>query len=223
MNISRIDLNSLSPLREQNFRTHDNTTVTPVFRDIPKIITDLMKRYDSVFGCVAWLNAYTYLNHLLDMRNVSILIQKEKSYGEGELDRLYKRLAAKSNLIDPSDFQYIYQFVRPIESLRCVGNLDRKGGNSTMHHKFLVFGDTVRESIIHDGLTYHRSKFIPRVTVTGSFNLTLNAKNSLENIVVIPSSRVSKDYLEEWERVYLISENITSKVSVCSPDLLNLI
>jgi phosphatidylserine/phosphatidylglycerophosphate/cardiolipin synthase-like enzyme len=51
-------------------------------------------------------------------------------------------------------------------------------------------------------------QIIPERVWTGSFNLTDNSANSLENAVVLESRSLAQAYFHEWAQVVAISEQL---------------
>jgi len=72
--------------------------------------------------------------------------------------------------------------------LYCAGVSVRLDGNPrTMHHKVLVIDR--------------------QIVVTGSFNFTSNADNSNdENVIIIENSEIAAEYLQEFERLWKVSQ-----------------
>lgn len=66
-----------------------------------------------------------------------------------------------------------------------------------MHHKFFVAG--------------HRQgrRWVAQRVWTGSFNASHNAASSIENAVVIDDPTIAAAYLDEFARVYAISEPLS--------------
>ena len=74
------------------------------------------------------------------------------------------------------------------ESIICCGIV-----NSTyrMHHKFLILFD---------------EKFKPKGVWTGSYNLSENSNRCLENAIYLTDHEIIKAYLNEFERIYHLTE-----------------
>lgn len=71
-----------------------------------------------------------------------------------------------------------------------------------MHNKFLVF---CKAAVTNDESTYET--YDPYAVWTGSFNLTRNASNSLENAVLIRDEEISTAFLEEFGLIFGLSES----------------
>ena len=81
--------------------------------------------------------------------------------------------------------------------LGCEGAAVRQDGNpNTMHHKVII----IDESIV----------------ITGSFNFSENAKNNSENVLIIHSSDIAADYLNEFNRVFSQGEEVSRTEMGCS-------
>ena len=83
-----------------------------------------------------------------------------------------------------------------------------------MHHKFAV-ACTVSMKTHYE---HEYPEFSPYSTWTGSFNPTINGTMSRENAVVIESKTVSQFYLEEWQKVFAMSEPLDWSSEWCSPE-----
>jgi phosphatidylserine/phosphatidylglycerophosphate/cardiolipin synthase-like enzyme len=92
-----------------------------------------------------------------------------------------------------------------LEAIRCVGNHNsaKKPAFPRMHHKFLVFCSASRSSNRRG-----QSQILPLRVWTGSFNLTENSTNSLENAVLVNSHLLAKAYFEEWQQIAALSEQL---------------
>jgi phosphatidylserine/phosphatidylglycerophosphate/cardiolipin synthase-like enzyme len=75
-----------------------------------------------------------------------------------------------------------------------------------MHHKFLVFCRLKESKVMSGDKTHVLKEIEPYAVWTGSFNLTLNAVNSLENAVLLIDPGIAKAYYQEWQEVAFISE-----------------
>ena len=104
-----------------------------------------------------------------------------------------------------------------IAPVRCVGNYnsDKKPAMPRMHNKFLIFCSAEVERLLIPADSEYSSgppfeeefvRFVPYAVWTGSFNLTFNAANSLENAVYITNEDVVDAYFKEWQQILALSE-----------------
>lgn len=163
--------------------------VTLFFENITEELIIKLKKANAVIGCVAWLTNDKILKTLSEIKNgASIILQKESFIKENnKCQELYKKIKP----LHSKDYKYDC-------AIRCCGhnNSDRKIACPRMHNKFLVFGDIKNK------------QFTPYAVWTGSFNLTDNAVNSLENALYINNINVATYYFEEWKRILSISEKM---------------
>ncbi len=103
---------------------------------------------------------------------------------------------------------------------RCVGNLKRNDTNAMprMHHKFMVF---CKKQKIVKSIDYYNSDlhYLPYAVWTGSYNMTKNATNSLENGVYIESAEISKRFYQEWKQLIMVSEPLDWSSEYSEPEL----
>lgn len=192
-----------------------------------------IKESDTVLGCVAWLTNKKILEALQNVKS-SIIVQKEDflrpdSYKSDnftkELKEMYKKLIPVQQPeprrwsfehligIDIDGCTGNYSIIKPlishiggqteeIESVRCLGNIntDRNPAFPRMHHKFMIF--------------LKRGK--PNCVWTGSFNMTYNGTNSLENAVVLTNPDVVVSYINEWSCLLTNSENLNWNQEWCA-------
>jgi len=177
------------------------------FENIGNCIEILLESYPAVAGCVAWLTDIPILETLASLDVVSIVINKEDflrpdgadSNWASELRRRYGKLAQPNprlgRLPGMRALKALPGAAGPA-SIRCVGaaspSEDRFGPR--MHHKFLVF------------LDYVKGTLVPKALLTGSFNITATSRRSLENILFIDDERFAQIYYDEFFRVFLLSE-----------------
>jgi hypothetical protein len=107
-----------------------------------------------------------------------------------------------------------------LHPIRIMGlpNVQRKAAMPRMHHKFLCFGNIgqyeveIKEGVCADDAYSFTDSFqcfseIKSVW-TGSFNVTQNATRSRENAVLIEGGEIPLDYYQEFQRIWLASEEI---------------
>lgn len=179
------------------------------FKNLATALIRYIEKSEVVVGCVAWLTHRSILNALAKKKGVSVVVQKEDF------------LRPDSDVVRGSDWARIlrtsYESLRSVHSkniwhefsnglylhgdididpVRCMGfRPDRSlPAQPRMHHKFLVFCS-------QGGWGYD-----PYAVWTGSFNLTHNGTNSLENAVYLNDVGIASAYLREWAQVLALSE-----------------
>jgi phosphatidylserine/phosphatidylglycerophosphate/cardiolipin synthase-like enzyme len=220
MNAKPKNLNSLvSPLAQENGVASSEGNTVVYFRHLEKHLIHHIMTAEIVVGCVAWVTHQSILQALAKVpQGVSIIVQKEDflrpdlgSNGNwrAELRQRYSQLRSLSFWPDLLDIHTTAingdQFIDPV---RCVGIYNRSNAPAAprMHHKFLVLC-CLKESKVMSGDKIHVLKEIePYAVWTGSFNLTFNAVNSLENAVLLTDPDIAKAYYREWQEVAFISE-----------------
>lgn len=210
------DSNNLSPEnigQNDGSEIFDNVSrVEAHFRNIEEKIISKIKKADAVVGCVAWLTSFRILNALAQRRyGTSIVVQKEDFLRPdiNDTDSTKFLLREKYEKLNPiPEYSYGYHqrksnwLENPDDeridiSVRCVGyGRSEKRSIPRMHHKFLVF--------IESGEDYFSPK--PYAVWTGSYNMSNNAKLSMENGVYIESEDVARVFFNEWHNALMISE-----------------
>lgn len=84
------------------------------------------------------------------------------------------------------------------------GSLGKPRTSPTLHHKFLVFGN-ILQGYTEEGKEEDTS-FRPAAVWTGSFNLSFNASNNLENALWIPSAELAREYTKEFSWIAVCRE-----------------
>jgi hypothetical protein len=200
-------LQDWSCLGSQELRVH--------FRDLAMALEGYIAEADLVVGCVAWLTHEGLLRALASVpEGVALVVQKEdflrpdmqpvsRTWSQW-LRAQYATLPAPPNR---------YEYAAPlrdcttcgepeIDPVRCVGNYneDHAPAFPRMHHKFLVFCRMATRKSSLD------SPVEPYAVWTGSFNLTQNATNSLENALYITTPAIVQAYYHEWAQIEALSE-----------------
>lgn len=206
----------------------DYASVEVHFDGIEKIYCDLISSSEVAVGAIAWLTNKAILKALARPKRSAVVVQKEDflrrdnntpkfSPWRRELRVCYEKLAG----INSFDFEDTYpgqqehkldyceavqhwlfdasgMFQGSTESVRCIGYASQANHiTPKLHHKFLVLGDWSKGLMMH-----------PHTVITGSFNLTENATQSRENIVVINDRNIALAYLSEWAQLWCISESL---------------
>jgi hypothetical protein len=104
-----------------------------------------------------------------------------------------------------------------ISPVRCVGtyNRDRSSASPKMHNKFLIFAKMI-ESEDDDG--YPVTAALPYGVWTGSYNLTKNSGNSLENAVYLTNPDIVMAYYQEWGQIMALSEPLDWTANGMEPE-----
>lgn len=204
------------PIDYNNYREDCHIEITdgqirPYFDNLEKHLVKYIKQASYVIGCVAWLTNNPIIEALEGLHGVKIIVNKEiflnqrmkKSqyfhYGyirgcynsmndllECECLCCNKSIKSCNNFLQVIGTRLHQLFIKG--GILTCGTLNDK---SRMHHKFLIFFD---------------DKFKPQGVWTGSYNLTKNSNNSLENAIYITDHRVIQEYIKEFLAIYLISE-----------------
>lgn len=213
--------------REFSYRssvTSDKSEISAYFRDLEIHLTQKIKEYPIVVGCVAWLTNERIISALSKKSRVSLIIQKEDflrpdtgSWSGQKLRKLYESLPpGPAHDFDQHWGDFIEELnqcaVWDAEPIRWMGNFntEKHPAFPRMHNKFLVFCDM--ESVKGPAFDGHGdeefSSVVPKAVWTGSFNMTDNAVRSLENAVFIKDASISKTYFDEWQHIFSLSEPI---------------
>ena len=202
--------------------------VEVVFRNLENRLIQLISQYKDglIFGSVAWLTSKPILKALSECKNVQIIVQKEdflrpdfgvknNSNWKKELQLLYGNLKfslLRYDCISPICNLSILGDPR-VDAIRCVGNhnSDKESAFPRAHHKFLVFciPDTDK-------------KYLPISLWTGSFNLTYNATQSFENVIILTDksggNEILNAYLEEHHQIFALSEPLNWEATWTTPE-----
>jgi hypothetical protein len=224
------NLNSFEPETDQRgkFVKHNknNSVITPdidvYFRNLPERLCEQIENAHLVVGCVAWLTHPEILAALATVE-AAIVVQKEdflrpdlgvKSGWKQNLRASYDALRCRRSR---------WEFGNMISSLstcddisigavRCVGNLNRERSPAfpRMHNKFLVFC-RIEDQENCEAVT-------PYAAWTGSFNLTNNAANSLENALLVRQPEVVQAYFAEFGQIMALSEQLDWESEWAAPE-----
>ena len=192
------------------------------FRDLPKHIIGHISDAQLVLGCVAWLTHPGILAELAKTE-AAIVVQKEDFLRPDLGARTGWKKALRASYDALCCHRSRWEFGNMIGELstgedicmtavRCVGNLNREKSPAfpRMHNKFLVFCRVEdRENC---------EEIVPYAVWTGSFNLTNNAANSLENAVLIRHSQVVQAYFQEFGQIMALSEPLDWESEWSAPE-----
>lgn len=185
-----------------------------------------IQHWDAVIGCVAWLTNEEVLKALATRQAVSFVIQKEDwlrpdtgNYSHRKLLGLYRALPASNDRYMWGIGRYSYSTSPEFEAVRCAGqaNIERLPAAPRMHHKFMVFGNLAVQPDTAPKQLGHRV-FQPQAVWTGSFNVTHNGTNSLENAILMRSPLVARAYHSEWKAIVGISEPLNWRSRWVAPE-----
>lgn len=220
------------PVHEQ---AEQLASVIPVFRDIEDFLCKKVLESNFVFGCVAWLTNERFLFECQSLDGCCFVVQKEDflrpdSRSFVGIRKLYEALPSLPTKYNTPFGAYNYCGEDFVPQVRCVGNhnKDKAPAFPRMHHKFLVFCD--RNAGWNFDCEYGPEwdgpgdeweagwYFTPKAVWTGSFNITHNASNSLENGIYIKSEEVAEIYMKELVAIYGLSEPLDWKAGWVSPE-----
>jgi phosphatidylserine/phosphatidylglycerophosphate/cardiolipin synthase-like enzyme len=211
-------------------------------KNIQEFVVRLISTYgkdNMIAGCVAWFTNSNILACMRDhAREVAIVVNDEKHE-----EWAMKRYAELPSLSDPmhSAFQCFpdnplttldrtpsgkklptcsYEAVRAYGNPAFTGSNSRYGGggpapSSMMHNKYLIFFENRRDTKNPDIGTVRRW---PRAVLTGSFNMTMNANNNLENAVFIVDDAIAAHYFRDFANIFFNSTALRSDYPPLRPN-----
>lgn len=198
----------------------DIKQVATVTGNLEKALSHWISNADFVFCCFAWLTNYRVLDALASLKHgCQVVVQKEDflrpdsdhtSRSHKILREKYEKLRCRFARIDLPSIagQLSVCSSDLVEPVRCAGvsNSDRRKAAPRMHHKFAVACKTTLEAAEERCDPY--VNFHPYSVWTGSFNPTSNGTRSRENAVIIDSESVANYYVDEWAKVFAVSERL---------------
>jgi hypothetical protein len=213
-----------------------------IFRNInTRLIKEIkgLPKNHVVFGCVAWFTDFNILRALKG-KSYGIVLQKEEFLrpdkvirtvqGRFNWNKTLRKLydeAVNPNIPNPEDHLLKFDFKSTLNDLywyncrgfgdfRCIGyipkNKEEKSSIPRMHNKFLIFAEM---KIVQDS---PGSGLFPYKVWTGSYNMSGNASNSLENVVIMTDEKVVQYYCQEWANLYVNSEKLDWESEYFYPD-----
>jgi hypothetical protein len=223
----------------------EGVPVVAMFDDLPGQCCKFIEGADTILGCVAWLTNARVLAALSQVPSVSIIVQKEdflrpdsgRQY-KAQLRALYQRLHSiglgRLTLGGTSSYSTASEHPGDDCAIRCMGIVSRgqKIAVPRMHHKFLVRCEARyclgQDCTQVDGAACHCCKCQdiichghpePAAVWTGSFNMTHNGANSLENAVVIADPAIAQRYQYEWGWIFGLSEPLNWEHDWVEPEM----
>lgn len=157
-----------------------NMSTRSYFTNIKQVILPLLNNAtESVIVCMAWLT---------DPDLMSMLIKKLEEGLRVEICLLEHKSNRKSNNVYKTKIKELEDYWADLQTFqKANGRLNIVPPNlGFIHHKFAVIDNTI--------------------TITGSYNWSKNAANNRENIVVIESSSIAKQFTSEFEEITSINQ-----------------
>lgn len=167
------------------------------FNDIASVLVAHILEAEYVYGCVAWLSHVDVLTALKQKKSLIVVQQEDwKSPARSKAFQSYSELTPIPfeylNLLDPKLNRTKATYASP--AVRAIGSPEGSANSHPrMHHKFLIL---------------EKSNGI-RGVWSGSFNMTHNATNSLENAMFVTDEHVVKAYQEEFMNLFRISGELS--------------
>lgn len=217
MNLNHLEIPSDDEQKDLPQNVH-SANMSCYFQNLEQELIQKIEQYPIIVGCVAWLTNKNILHALSKKERVSIIIQKEdflrpdgKSWSGKKLRQMYSKLppgvfngcyfTCWGEIIDSLNYNGAW-VTNPV---RWMGNFntDKNPAFPRMHNKFLIFCDSQNRN--------NQCIIYPRSVWTGSFNLTENATQSLENAVYIRDPKIVEAYYYNWQHIFALSEDIPSE------------
>jgi hypothetical protein len=202
---------------------NDIKEVVTLTGNLEKALTHWISNAEFVFCCFAWLTNYRVLDALAALEHgCQVVVQKEDFLrpDRDHTSRSNQVLREKYEKLQCGFSRYRMPSIASglsmcsddsVDAVRCAGvaNSERRRVSPRMHHKFAVACTCIITPEQHrDGGAWEDAdvKFHPYSVWTGSFNPTSNGTKSRENAVVIDSESVANAYVNEWAKVFAVSE-----------------
>ena len=221
-------------VRPVDYSMSTTAKIDVVFRNHRDRLIEEIRRSPVVLGCVAWMTDEAILHALASCEHVNIIVQKEDflrpdaGKWSRRLRQMYADLPAPRSYVSlpgiADDLRGSDPRIAPrIDPVRCVGNHNRERRPSwpRMHNKFLVFCDLGSGSVEETnsgGLEVTEPALTPRRVWTGSYNLSLAAKTSWENAVLIENDEVADAYASEFAQITAFSEPLNWENDWVAPE-----
>ncbi|MBR0846098.1 hypothetical protein JQ607_38400 [Bradyrhizobium liaoningense] len=207
----------------QDYRARAKADTEIFFRDLESRLLEQIHSADGVFGCVAWLTSLPILDALSRKKAVGIVVQKEDflrpdsgGWWQQQQRAAYEKLPGFNRYRVNPTTNYDYAASPESPAIRCVGahNSQKHPAFPRMHNKFLVFCRSYPADEHPAGEHYYS----PYAVWTGSYNMTYNAENSLENAVLIRNEELAGAFLNEFGIIFGLSENLDWEHTWSSPE-----
>ena len=214
---------------KDNSTSVSSADVSVLFRNQKEILLGKISEYNCIIGCIAWFTDWDILEALSKIDRAIIVVQKEDFLrpdlnAEGDwklrLGKAYDKIKSGGDRFAWPGLmgKLSTSFDPTIKPIRCVGNhnSEKKSAFPRMHNKFLVFCNLVEHP---RPLPEAYSITLEKKEVwTGSYNLTKNAENSLENVVLIKNNQIAEAYYNEFCQIFALSEPLDWTSEWCAPE-----
>jgi hypothetical protein len=208
-----------------------------IFRNIKQYLIDRLNNLPdnwAVIGCVAWLTDPDILRALFK-KCIGVTIQKEEFLRPDKIQptkadflewsKMLLKLYEEAVKFKALPMHYPkFEFTTRLDELtgyqhaeagdfRCIGyaapNRTERSTIPLMHHKFLVIVEIRKEmQPVKYGQPKETEVLRPKMVWTGSYNMSANASDSLENAVIMKDPKILQAYCQEWANLYFNSERL---------------
>ncbi|KAM9950303.1 hypothetical protein ACTFIT_011553 [Dictyostelium discoideum] len=210
----------------------DTQSVKCLFHGITNELINLIdnsKKGDFILFCVAWFTNLDILKKLKLAKNkgVRILIVILKEPWLIKNTKLMTKYSNLNNMDDLEKKDYLKIFkeygnefcLKKIvdwnslnfeeDTVRVCGKIQTNPSEyiSRMHNKFIVFG------------SFENGKIEPKTVWTGSFNISIAAGKSFENVIILNSTEAASQYLKQFCLIFFLSEPLETKNLIMSPNV----
>ena len=200
------NLNTIAPKATSGYdwaEQHRSTTAgktTVHFGDVASAAERFIEQSPMLVGCVAWIRSRRLVSALA-ARPVALVVNKEFALRvDGSPER--SALAPLRGGVPARALTAPRPKEPNLDAVRCAGHAMKGRFGALMHHKFLVRLDKEGK---------------PTAVWTGSFNLTAGAEGNIENGMEIHDPKVAQAFLEEFSRVWALSEPLVFKAGAPAP------
>ena len=201
-----VNMNQIAPRSRAGYdwgkldRTTSSGNVSVHFGDVAAAAEEFITGSEMLVGCVAWVKSRR-LVAALARRPVALVVNKEfglRVKGHPEREALMSLVGGVPSRSLPSPTPKEAK----LDPVRCAGWAAKGRFGALMHHKFLVRLDRTGK---------------PLAVWTGSFNLTAGAENNIENGMTITDPVIAAAFLEEFTRVWAVSEPLLFTAGTPTP------
>lgn len=221
--IINVDGQYQASFREYRFNEiYNNKFPQYHFTDIKRIILSLLsdQEYNMVLGCVYRLTDLDIITRLCSKKCVQLVVNYEDFLTNPKQNWHYRLHERYHSLVNNSkglgfweSCSHYFNEIFPLSAHNYQHQLSPiravfSNSDSMIHHKFLLL--CKQEDIFVENGGHLYNEITPKLLVTGSFNLTLNASKSLENIIVENNSDALNMFVNEFKHCLLLSEPINA-------------
>lgn len=193
------NLNEIVERKETDQTSNNNSNISVYFDRIVSRMIDKLNVVapDAIVGCMYWFTEPTILKWLNEHQIATqIIVQKQNIWSRNittTTTTINKKRKLSKSQYSAEKLRNAYNLLTPlhakVDAVRCLGECTRQS-SCLLHHKFLVCLKNQE----------------PIAVFTGSFNLTMNANQNLENVLFIEDKTVAKQYWQEWLTLLPYSE-----------------